>query len=772
MGDISRHRDIFLNTLAATPKELLSKCKIDSLGYIELGNFLTDVSQFRDPVAYIFAKRKVWRESIVSGVGKDARVQAIEGLTALAAIAAAAAIGLTKKSPYAALPLAVLPVEALLADQFHDAIAGLLGLDDWIDKMLGVPAEKLRTQDSRRADKDYGYLGLYFLHFIEGITQLLFADEVPNKVKGVWGTIPRLPETKVAEVFKAYYTQYYPHEHTDQPPYVWDASERTKPKNATWYGKSTRQATLVSTGGVMNAVDKHYIQYQSERLTQLEAEFRAFKDTDLDGRRLWLARVGKVLHSVEDWYFHSNVVEILRLQSYRPEQGAAEDGEAFLKRFVEAELKDAEPQHRVELRRKLFRRLRFPVYSKGTKIEPSGIASTQTSTLSLDHAYPAFPSQQDTAHTLLGALENLELKGKSATHNTGGIGQNLDKASPWLTCALLKFQEQTTHGRDFFVKRTLERAKATPGASAKEIEEAVIIDAVRELVPLILTLLYESERQRLVADVSPDEWPVSGDKPKKSKNREKSDIEQKAQIERHRKALEPRADKNGKMENNYERLVRYVQECGYLNALGRDALIEAFKVDIESQKLNAQAPGAGGFLLQFAIQLQEAMDQSDAASAAQNKKPSSVFEPATDNGSFNEIIGSHSLMSKDTPTSFPFFDDARVLGSVASLSVLHMLLEEVSSPLQEKGLDWQRVLWFLIRYPGKTGGWERKALAFFKQQGTIPKYADLPELAEVAKGARVDRKALEERRKGTKARDLEQEYIDLEKKVSHYRYPQ
>ena len=38
-----------------------------------------------------------------------------------------------------------------------------------------------------------------------------------------------------------------------------------------------------------------------------------------------------------------------------------------------------------------------------------------------------------------------------------------------------------------------------------------------------------------------------------------------------------------------------------------------------------------------------------------------IFQDATNNGSFNEIIGSHSLMSKDTEDSFPFFDDANVL---------------------------------------------------------------------------------------------------------------
>jgi hypothetical protein len=768
MGDISRHRDIFLNSQQALPRALLDKCGIaGELTYVELGNFLTDVSQFRDPVSYIFAKQRVWREKILGKIGENAGLAALKVLTSLAAVAGTAALAQTRQGALAAAPLALLPI-AGVADEL---VASLLGLNGWIDAMFGNPIERTRTQASRRKDTEYGYVGQFFQHFIEGITQLLFAREVQHQASGPWGQVPRIPEANLSAVFQEFFTQYYPHEHTDQPPFVWDASER--PQHPTWYGASRRQQGLTRTGGVMNAVDKHYIQYLSEGLTQLEHEFRSIRSHEAEKRRSWLVRLGKILHGVEDWFFHSNVVELLHLRSFQPERGAGEDADAFLRRFVLAAMKDSDPAQRLELERRLYRRLRFAVYERGTNRQSTGVPSTRTSTPSLDHAYPAFPSQQDTTHTLLAALENLEQKGEDAVGR--GYGGGLDRLPPWLPCVLGKFTERSHDARKVVEEKAKARGLRVEDVLAptrSENARAVMIDVMRELLPLVLTLLYESERQRLVADVPPLEWPTSGPKPSGPKNRARGSTELDEQVERHKRALEPRTDTEGRKENNYQRAARYVSECGFLNERGRQALFQAFEVDQKSQKLNARAPGAGGFLLQFAVELQQALDAGDQATERLNQKPSSRFDPATDNGAFGETIGSHSLMSKDTKSSLPFFDDARVLASVASLSVFQMLLEEASTPPSDKGIDWQQVLWHFIRFPSPTGGWERRALAFFKQNDRIPAYADLPELAQLAKAARLTRDALERRRKGTKARDLEQEYIELEKRVSHYRFPQ
>src|SRR5688572_18331275 len=91
MGDISRHRDIFLNTRDAIPVSLLTKCKLGvaDLTYLEMGNYLTDVSQFRDPVMYIFSKLRIWREMIIPKVADKVLTARI--LAALAGYAGLAA---------------------------------------------------------------------------------------------------------------------------------------------------------------------------------------------------------------------------------------------------------------------------------------------------------------------------------------------------------------------------------------------------------------------------------------------------------------------------------------------------------------------------------------------------------------------------------------------------------------------------------------------------------------------------------------------------------
>ena len=60
-------------------------------------------------------------------------------------------------------------------------------------------------------------------------------------------------------------------------------------------------------------------------------------------------------------------------------------------------------------------------------------------------------------------------------------------------------------------------------------------------------------------------------------------------------------------------------------------------------------------------------------------------------------------------------------------------------------------------------------MAFFREKKEIPKFADLPELALLAQSARLPLTALERRRTGTKAAELEEEYIKLERQVSRYR---
>ncbi|TDD22918.1 hypothetical protein E1218_18560 [Kribbella turkmenica] len=436
MGDISRHLDIFLSTRAAIPAGLLADAglTVADLTYVELGNFLTDVSQFRDPVAYTLA-----------------------------------------------LPDA----------QQREALAE------------------------------------FFRELVSGTTHALFGDDGCRRSDGVWAAIDPIPAARVTEVYDEFFTQYYPHEHADQPPYVWEASQRSSDP---LYRPSAR--------GVMTVVDDHYVAYLAEGLMEVEDDWRTL---DLAGRQRLLVRLGKLLHGVEDWFFHSNVAELLELGPFGREPG--ESDEDLLRRFVTAtarrrpEFVAADPVGLVRLRRRLYRRLRFPTPDGGT-------------VPALRHAYPGFPTSQDTADTLLQALDELKLPPTA-------------------------FQD-----------------------------------------------------------------------------------------------------------------------------------------------------GVGELVTQYAVEvLQPLVDASAAATAVLDEK-GEIFGQAADNGAFAEVVGSHSLMSKDTPTSEPFFEDARTLATVASSIVVALLLHQVAVPAGDRPLGWDQILRRLIRYPPPSAGWERRALA---GEQVHPEFARLAE---------------------------------------------
>lgn len=764
MGDIGRHRNIFFNTREAIPADLLAKCQLTrkDLTFVELGNYLTDVSQFRDPVSYIFAKQRVWRDFVMPKVGDKAALK--RGLYVLGANAAAAGLMALDRPRNAAAAALLGAAPGFIT---NDLLGGLFGADTWIDLMFGTPFEGLGA-GTRRSDESYGYVGKFFQHFIEGITHYIFASEATRDAAGEWKQIDRVPGQAVDAAFGRFFTQYYPHEHTDQPPYVWDASER--PKRPDWYARYNYRDTSPGAGGVMNAVHEHYIRYLAEGLTRLEDEGRKIASFSPDVRQAWLVRMGKILHGIEDWYFHSNIVELIRLRGHDRPKRANESDEQFLRRFVEETFGSAEPARRAEFQRRLYRVLRFPAYERGDRKNSAGIPCKKSSkrcgtmsTPSLDHAYPAFPSQQDTAHTLMGALETLELKIEK------GAQGGMSTTSPLWDCVLKKF------GQSHPALAALAGlySGTLPAGGGGRLKTVVM----REVVPLILTLLDEDERQRLLAGVAPEKWdgrPVAYRARQLPSVKKRSKHEVDEQIKRHSRALRPSKDAHGITENHYQRAARYAHECGFINERGRAALQQAFEIDYASDRLLEDAPGAGGFLMRFALDLQDAVDAGDEATADQNER-GAVFEDATDSGPFNEIIGSHSLMSKDTPTSSPFFDDARVLASVASLSVLQMMLESISAAPDGKGLQWQTVLRFLIRYPVPSQEWERHALAYFAKNkraaNPIPAFAEFPELQRLAQSARVPLAALDPFRNGRKTAELEEMYTKLERVVSRYRYP-
>jgi hypothetical protein len=279
--------------------------------------------------------------------------------------------------------------------------------------------------------------------------------------------------------------------------------------------------------------------------------------------------------------------------------------------------------------------------------------------------------------------------------------------------------------------------------------------------------------------VGTDAWPLApGSSP--PSRAEGAPTETEVQQKRHEDALTSRLRPDGHTEDNYARLGRHLVDTGFLNEPGRAALGKAFAVDRQAESIDRRTPGCGNLLMEFAVEQQQKLDAGEKKSAELDADPTATFAQATDTGAFQEIIGSHSLMSKDTEGSTPFFDDARVLATVASNGVLTVLLEQATTPQSGRRLDWEAFLHHLIRFPPQNGGWERSALALFEERKraagtdpvTLPSYADLPELARVAVASmRPEPATPPPPGRRPKREEMEERYRRLELELREYRHP-
>jgi hypothetical protein len=148
-----------------------------------------------------------------------------------------------------------------------------------------------------------------------------------------------------------------------------------------------------------------------------------------------------------------------------------------------------------------------------------------------------------------------------------------------------------------------------------------------------------------------------------------------------------------------------------------------------------------------------------------------VLDERTDNGASGEAIGTHTLLSKDTPKSQPLHEDAEVLAKYASLAVAHLMLREINdNPDTGTGLDWDRILQHLIRFPhARPGMWETQALGFFRQRADNPGYDDVQDRPEYPRVNVVDSdRRLLTRRNGKRREELEHMYVRLEEKANRF----
>jgi len=239
MGDITTH----FNISAKVRARLAAVRPNEQYPFIELGNWLTDFSQFKDPTAYTGAKLTVWRRG------------------------RAAKFGLR-------VPL--------IADLVVD-------FDRYLDRLFGRP----------EGDERGGQISLYMRNLVLAVTIEKFRRSPLD-----------LDPTEIEQIYNSHFSQYYPHEHLDFPPgehgrLRGNDSASTRPKHTCGPTPppGTRQITsyldddLEYVSNLLSLVEKNWVQTQAAPSNTLQ-------------RHELLARFGHASHAIEDFFFHSNFMEL------------------------------------------------------------------------------------------------------------------------------------------------------------------------------------------------------------------------------------------------------------------------------------------------------------------------------------------------------------------------------------------------------------------------------------------------------------------------------
>jgi len=270
MGDIQTHEHLSRVIIATFRQHWPHE---ENYGFFELGNWLTDMSGFIDPYAFLCAKIRVWA---------GARPRALAGI---------------QEHP---LGFATTPREQLDSDQSR--------VGQFADHMLGRPGAA-------------GELA----GFIRNLTFFIGAEFFRTSSYAI-------PPEQFQPIFY-HFAQYYPHEHLDFPPWPHgqprgnrDASTRARHSCGSapdWRGMPmSDRSGAPGSGGVSGGSPSRailgylddQIEYVAELLTWIEHEWiRVNAEPDspnnrADKRRV-LALWGHASHAIEDFFFHSNFVE-------------------------------------------------------------------------------------------------------------------------------------------------------------------------------------------------------------------------------------------------------------------------------------------------------------------------------------------------------------------------------------------------------------------------------------------------------------------------------
>ncbi|HEY3006287.1 MAG TPA: hypothetical protein VGJ44_28330 [Kribbellaceae bacterium] len=310
MGDIGTHAQITQYVVGQLKRVVPGRIPDGDYTYLELGNFLTDVSQFRDPPSY-HAARDAARADAMAAAGAAAATRTI-------------------------------------SDR----------INAWARDMFGVAGE----------DTKHGQLPEFLHQLMAAMTHTVFDSDglaAAGAVAAAVGvrTPALIPEHVLApadvdRVLDAHYTQYWPHEHLDFPP----CEDQPRHRDL-WRFK------FDGGRGLIAYLDEQ-LRYVIEELFKLEDQWvraRLDRGPSTAQRQEFLVRLGHLLHAVEDFYFHSNFAELRQWQVLAkayPKLLIAQRAEKGLRGTGLDETS-------VRLRRLMHRRLRYPVWDRQDVLSPT-----------------------------------------------------------------------------------------------------------------------------------------------------------------------------------------------------------------------------------------------------------------------------------------------------------------------------------------------------------------------------------------------------------------
>jgi hypothetical protein len=318
MGDTTTHKEIALQVIP-----LLREARPDDeMYYFELGNWMTDLSQFRDPTAMVGAKQTIFDQKtnfLTRGLG-----------------------------------------------------AVVMDFDGYLDDLMGTPGPQ------------GGLLAAWFREMCLAATIEKFrkaSSITPARLEALYGDL---------------FTQYYPHEHMDFPPWPrHDIIGERKP--STWSIHQCPQPPTPGGGRKLYDYQEEQLIYISDLLTVIEQKWARQPSTPdtQDERERVLTRFGHASHAMEDFFFHSNFIE------------AAWDLKGGALPFTEDQSGDDDDDHEEKgprnphrEKRRYHRRLQSPV-GKGDDL------STETSE-EMDQVYTGYFGAKDIYHTFMDAIKGLK----------------------------------------------------------------------------------------------------------------------------------------------------------------------------------------------------------------------------------------------------------------------------------------------------------------------------------------------------------------------------